>query len=84
MAALEIEPRTGKKAVTDKPALPPLEAPEEAEVEGREAKAAASFMKDLASPIVRPRLLRSSCVRSRSITTLSVIFSCLKSARYNF
>jgi hypothetical protein len=86
VAALEVEPQTGKTAETHTPALPPLEAPEdvEVEVEGWEAKAAASFMKDLASPIVRPRLLRSSCVRSKSITTLSVIFSFLKSARYNF
>ena len=80
MAALEVEPRTGKAAVTHTPALPPLEAPEEVEVEveveGWEAKAAASFMKDLASPIVRPRLLRSSCVRST--TTWSVIFSFLR------
>ena len=38
MVALEVEPRTGQGAVTHTPALPPLEAPEEAEVEGCEVK----------------------------------------------
>ena len=38
MVALEVEPRTGQGAVTHTPALPPLEKPEEAEVEGCEVK----------------------------------------------